>query len=165
VCVAIVNQHAMWVLVGKPEEKSPLGRTRRRWEDNIKIIFRKWDVGAWTGVIWLRTETGGGHLWSFGFHKMRGISWLAENPLVSQEGLYSMESKCMSNALSRFSAVRLSQCHSPSTPPLSIWCNVKVNSGHFEGCTTGPTYIQTYYDVTFVTWLLKPPKTKVKLKL
>jgi hypothetical protein len=23
--------------------------------------FRKWDVGAWTGLIWLRTGTGGGH--------------------------------------------------------------------------------------------------------
>jgi hypothetical protein len=31
------------VLVGKPEEKGPLGRPRCRWEDNIK-----WDVGAWT---------------------------------------------------------------------------------------------------------------------
>jgi len=27
-------------LVGKP-----LGRPRRRWEDTIKMIFRKWDVG------------------------------------------------------------------------------------------------------------------------
>jgi hypothetical protein len=26
-----------WVLVGKPEGKRPLGRPRRRWEDNIKI--------------------------------------------------------------------------------------------------------------------------------
>jgi hypothetical protein len=25
------------VLVGKPEEKRPLGKTRRRWEDNIKM--------------------------------------------------------------------------------------------------------------------------------
>jgi hypothetical protein len=25
-------------------------------------IFRKWDVGAWTGSIWLRIGTGGGHL-------------------------------------------------------------------------------------------------------
>jgi len=32
-------------LVGKPEGKRPLGRLRRRSEDNIKIIFRKWDVG------------------------------------------------------------------------------------------------------------------------
>jgi len=25
-------------------------------------IFRKWDVGAWTGSIWLRIGTGGEHL-------------------------------------------------------------------------------------------------------
>jgi hypothetical protein len=24
-------------------------------------IFRKWAVGAWTGFIWLRIWTGGGH--------------------------------------------------------------------------------------------------------
>ena len=27
------------VVVGKPERKRPLGRPRRRWEDNIKIEF------------------------------------------------------------------------------------------------------------------------------
>jgi hypothetical protein len=50
------------VLVGKPEGKRPLGKPRRRWEDNIKMIFRKWDVGVWTGLRWFRIETGGGHL-------------------------------------------------------------------------------------------------------
>jgi len=34
------------VLMGKPEGKRPLGRHSRIWEDNIKWIFRKWDVGA-----------------------------------------------------------------------------------------------------------------------
>jgi hypothetical protein len=24
-------------------------------------IFRNWDVGVWTGLSWLRIETGGGH--------------------------------------------------------------------------------------------------------
>ena len=47
------------VLVGKPEGKRPLGRPRRRWVDNIKI---RWDVGIWTGLGWLRIETGGGDL-------------------------------------------------------------------------------------------------------
>ena len=37
------------VLVGEHEGKRPLGRPRRRWGDNIKMDFRKWDVGAWTG--------------------------------------------------------------------------------------------------------------------
>jgi hypothetical protein len=25
-------------------------------------IFRKWDVGVWTGLSWLKIETGGRHL-------------------------------------------------------------------------------------------------------
>jgi hypothetical protein len=29
------------VLVGKPEGKSPLGRPRRRWEDNIKMDLQE----------------------------------------------------------------------------------------------------------------------------
>jgi hypothetical protein len=40
------------------------------WEDPdvdgriiLRWIFRKWDVGAWTGLSWLRIGTGGGHLW------------------------------------------------------------------------------------------------------
>jgi hypothetical protein len=28
----------------------------------LKRIFRKWDGGAWTGLIWLRMGTGSGHL-------------------------------------------------------------------------------------------------------
>jgi hypothetical protein len=40
----------------------PTGRPRRRWEDNIKWIFKKWDVEAWTGLIWLRIGTGGRRL-------------------------------------------------------------------------------------------------------
>ena len=28
----------------------------------LRWIFRKWDVRAWTGSIWLRIGTGGGHL-------------------------------------------------------------------------------------------------------
>ena len=28
----------------------------------LRRIFRKCDVGEWTGSIWLRTGTGGGHL-------------------------------------------------------------------------------------------------------
>jgi len=32
------------------------GRIILRW------IFMKWDVGVWTGLIWVRKGTGGGHL-------------------------------------------------------------------------------------------------------
>ena len=28
----------------------------------LRGIFRKWDVGVWTGSSWLRIGTGGGHL-------------------------------------------------------------------------------------------------------
>jgi hypothetical protein len=27
----------------------------------VRWIFRKWDVGLWTGLRWLRIETGGGN--------------------------------------------------------------------------------------------------------
>ena len=33
------------VLVGKPEGKRPLGRPRRRWEDNIKMDLQEVGVG------------------------------------------------------------------------------------------------------------------------
>jgi hypothetical protein len=32
------------------------------WEIILRWIFRKWDVGVWTGSSCLRIETGGGHL-------------------------------------------------------------------------------------------------------
>jgi hypothetical protein len=46
-------------LVGKPEGRRPLGRPRRRLEDNIKmdLLEVEWG-GAWTGSIWLRIGTG-----------------------------------------------------------------------------------------------------------
>ena len=47
---------------GETLGKEPLGRPKCRWEDNIKMIFRKWDVGLWTGSSWLRTGTDGGNL-------------------------------------------------------------------------------------------------------
>ena len=43
--------------------KRPLGRPRHRWEDNIKMIFRKWEGFVETGWSWLRIGTGGGRLW------------------------------------------------------------------------------------------------------
>ena len=38
------------VLVGKPEGKRPLGRPRRRWEDNIKMDLQEVVCG---GMDWL----------------------------------------------------------------------------------------------------------------
>jgi hypothetical protein len=45
-------------------------RKREHWGDpgiDVRIIlrgiFRKWDVGVWTGLGWLRIETGGQQFW------------------------------------------------------------------------------------------------------
>jgi hypothetical protein len=47
------------VLVGKPEGKSPLGKSRYRWNNNIKMDCRKWDGGAHPTLNWLRIGTSG----------------------------------------------------------------------------------------------------------
>jgi hypothetical protein len=43
------KRNAYWILVGKPEGKSPLGRPIRRLVDNIKIDVREigWDCKDW----------------------------------------------------------------------------------------------------------------------
>jgi len=51
------------VLMGKPEGKRPLGRPRRRWEDNVKMDLQEVGGSRGTGWSWLRIGTGGGHLW------------------------------------------------------------------------------------------------------
>jgi hypothetical protein len=43
------------VFVGKPEGKRPLGRLRRRWEDNIKIDFQAVGSG---GIDWIELAQG-----------------------------------------------------------------------------------------------------------
>ena len=66
------------VLVGKPDEKRPLGRPRRRWEDDIKMDlqevgggFGDWkelaqDKDRWRALV--------STVMNFQFPKMRGIS-------------------------------------------------------------------------------------------
>jgi hypothetical protein len=66
------------VLVGKPEGKRPLGRPRRRWEDNIKMDLQEvrgghgdWmelaqDRDRWRALV--------GTVRNFRVPKMRGIS-------------------------------------------------------------------------------------------
>jgi hypothetical protein len=58
------KRNAYRILVGKPEGRRPLGRTRRRWVDNIKMDLREigWDGVVWTGLIWLRIGYIGGLL-------------------------------------------------------------------------------------------------------
>jgi hypothetical protein len=44
------------VLVGRPEGKRPLGRQRRRWEDNIKLELR--EIGI-DGANWIQGPVAG----------------------------------------------------------------------------------------------------------
>jgi hypothetical protein len=44
------KRNAYRISVGKPEEKRPLGRPRRRWVDNIKMDLRE---TRWDGMDWI----------------------------------------------------------------------------------------------------------------
>jgi hypothetical protein len=46
----VAQRNAYWISAGKPEGKTPLGRLRHTWEDNIKIDCRK--IG-WNGMAWI----------------------------------------------------------------------------------------------------------------
>jgi hypothetical protein len=50
------------VLVGKPEENRPLQDTSVGIKDSIKMDILEAGCGVWVGSIWLRIQTGGGHL-------------------------------------------------------------------------------------------------------
>jgi hypothetical protein len=46
-------------LVVKHEKIRPIGRTRSRWENNIKMDFLGFGGGAWSVSVWFRIGTGG----------------------------------------------------------------------------------------------------------
>jgi len=63
----------MWHVWGKGEACTGFWRgnlrARDQWGDPVadgriilRWIFRKWDVGVWTGSSWLKIGTGGGHV-------------------------------------------------------------------------------------------------------
>jgi len=45
--------------VEKPEGRDHLEELGIDWRILLKWIFKQWDGVAWTGLIWLRTGTGG----------------------------------------------------------------------------------------------------------
>jgi hypothetical protein len=49
-------------ILGKPGERENLEYLGVDGWIIIGCIFRKWDVRAWTGSMWIRIGTGGGHL-------------------------------------------------------------------------------------------------------
>ena len=71
--------------VGKPEGKRPLGRPRRRWEDNIKIDLQEvgWSCGDWMELAQVRDRWRAlvSTVRNLRVSKMRGISWLAAEPV------------------------------------------------------------------------------------
>ena len=76
--------------LGECEGKSSLGRHRRRWEDDNKMDFKEVMCKE---VYWndLARDRNKRHFvvntLTVGFHRMRGISWLPEDLLASQEDL------------------------------------------------------------------------------
>jgi hypothetical protein len=52
------KRNAYRILVGKPEGKRPQGRSRRRWEDNIRIDLREigWGGMDWIDLAWDRDQ-------------------------------------------------------------------------------------------------------------
>jgi len=44
------------------KERGNLGDPGEDWRIILRWIFRKWDVGVWTGSSWLRLGAGCGHL-------------------------------------------------------------------------------------------------------
>jgi len=78
------------VPVGKPEGKRPLGRPRRRWEDNIKMDLQ--EVGGACGD-WMelaqdrdRWRALVSTVMNLRVPSMRGISWLAAEPVSFSRG-------------------------------------------------------------------------------
>jgi hypothetical protein len=57
-------RNAHEILVGKPEGKRPLGRSRPRWEDNIRMKLKEigWEGVDCTRLVWLRIVTSDGLL-------------------------------------------------------------------------------------------------------
>ena len=73
------------VLVGKPEGKRPVGRHKRRWEDNIKMDLQELggSCGDWMELAQDRDRWRAlvGTVRNLRVPKMRGISWLAAEPV------------------------------------------------------------------------------------
>jgi hypothetical protein len=47
--------HIIEYFIGEPEGKRPLGRTRRRWEDNVRTDLKEIE---WEGMDWMHLAQG-----------------------------------------------------------------------------------------------------------
>ena len=85
--------------VEKPEGRRPVGRLRRKWEDNIKMDFRevRWGIG-WIDLAQYRERWRAlvNTVMTFGFDERREISWVASSivlPTVACERVLSRNFK------------------------------------------------------------------------
>jgi hypothetical protein len=53
------KRNACRILVGKPEEKRPLGTYKLDERIILRWILERWDGVVWSGLIWLRIGTSG----------------------------------------------------------------------------------------------------------
>ena len=133
-------------------------------------IMKKWDGEAWTRLLWPRIQTGGVRLlmrWlSDWFHKMRGISWLAEVLLASKEGLYSVEFIVRPRALKLHVGpnfnIRLYECDTFETLPWKnqwnfVFANIYTSSikplfVNKHLCVPTFIYITGYHTVDYISF-------------
>jgi hypothetical protein len=88
------HKNAYTFLIGKLERKRPLGKPKRKWEDNMKTDVPLSEMG-WETVDWIllaHNRLLWTRLWNFWFHKKVIISWPDEWLLASREVLCSMKS-------------------------------------------------------------------------
>jgi len=82
------RRSAFRVLVGRPEERRPLGNLDIGGRILFKWIFKTWDGEAWTGLVWCRIGTGNfltswGPADFLGRTLFRGGCWWASELVVS----------------------------------------------------------------------------------
>jgi hypothetical protein len=116
-------------------------------------------MGAWTGLIWLRLGTSGGFLWTrywtLVYHKMRAISWLAEELLAFHGGPCSVElletpepcsliSRMGFTAMNRSSELFCRVCvTSHCREVLALTCNMRFPSCYTCGTPSCGRWMQT----------------------
>jgi hypothetical protein len=62
-CSTYGEERGVYRALGEnPRERDHLGDPGVDGRIILGWIFRKWDVGVWTGLDWVRIETGGGRL-------------------------------------------------------------------------------------------------------
>jgi hypothetical protein len=86
-----VERNDYKILNWKEEGKRPLGRPRRKREDNITIDFREFDMNFMNWINLAQDidqwETIVNTVWTFRIHELLASSWVAERPVASQGGL------------------------------------------------------------------------------